>query len=406
MNKKEVKVGLVGCGHRGVAGFLKTLKDIGKAAQVAALCDTNETRLDFAHDFLGTAACKKYTDYSAFLNDPEVSTVIVVTPDHTHAELVIRAFKAGKDVICEKPMATTLKDCQAMIDASAGRKFRVSFNFRYNSVMRKVKELLMEKRIGNIIQVEAKDILTCAHGSDYFRRWHRIQEKSGGLLTQKGVHTFDMINWLLEDKPSKVTAKGSLSFYLPKHQKGERCLTCSAAETCLFYVNLNDNIPGQVADIDDFYRKMYLEAEKHDGYIRDTCVFHKDNTIKDTFSVIIEYAKGAACIYTSLFYAPYEDHQIIIQGDKGRIEVSTEKRRIEVMYAPEKKEKETYDIPKEVGLHGGADKHLMSSIFDGGNDDLQFATAEDGYWSLAVAECGNKSIDTGKTVSVPAIIKN
>ena len=398
-----IRIGMVGCGHRGIVGFLRSLKEIGRAGAVVALCDPNPKRLAYAAAFLGEAGCRTFTDTEAFLKCPGLTTVIIAVPDYLHKEIALRAFAQGRNVVCEKPMATTIADCQAMIDARGPRQLRVAFNFRHNALARQIKEIVASGVIGNVLQVELSDVVSWQHGADYFRRWHRLQSQSGGLLVHKSVHSFDAVNWWLDDHPETVFAHGRKSFYVPALQKGERCSTCAAAGECPFHVDLNNDLPGQTAGIDGFYREMYIKAEQHDGYIRDTCVFHRDNTINDTYQVLVRYRRGSLFSYNAVFYAPYEDRKGSIQGDHGRIDFSRAKGEIRVTSGPDKNEDMIHRIVSDTAGHADADVSLMRSLFE--PDDLAKgqATAEDGYWSVAIAAGASASIESRQVVTLPPI---
>jgi predicted dehydrogenase len=403
METESRRIGLLGCGHRGLLGFLGSLKEIGKGDHVAALCDINSTRLEVARDFLGHPGCRCVTDVDEFLKGGDFDTVIIATPDHTHADLAEACFAAGKAVVCEKPMATTLDDCRRIITARGDLECRVAFNFRYNPVAKETKELVASGAIGNVLSVEAHDIVGWPHGADYFRRWHRFQEKSGGLLIHKSTHTFDVINWWLDDVPETVYATGARAFYTADKQKGERCSACPAAGECPFYVDLRENFEGQDAPFEQFYRKMYLDAEQHDGYMRDACVFDRNSDIMDTYNVNATYQGGALLNYSAIFYAPYEDRIFTLQGDQGRIEVSRNRREIRVTYGPESKDEEVRVIPPQSGGHGGADVRLARALFGEVPGDIANATAEAAYWSVALADSANRSMQTGAPVTVPGI---
>ncbi len=400
--QKTPVIGLVGCGHRGIVGFLESLKRIGRADAVGALCDGNPARLNFAWEILGAKNCRRYDNFTKFLAHPGMDTVIVATPDSTHAEIVKTCFKAGKHVVCEKPMATSMEDCRDMIRAQGNRQFRVAFNLRYNTVMKRVKELLLQGAVGEILQVESHDIVSWQHGSDYFRRWHRFMDKSGGLLVHKGTHNFDVVNWWVGRQPESVFARAAKNFYLPARQKGENCASCPEFSRCEFAIDLNEDVPGQFAGIPDFYRRMYVEGKKHDGYVRDACVFHRDNDVPDTYNVLATYAGNVHLCYTAVFFAPYEDRRFVIQGDAGRMEVSQHDRSIRILKRASGEDCKIV-IPAEAGGHGGADVNLMRSLFQQEALDHRLATAEDGYWSVAIAAGANQSIRGGKVVKLAKI---
>lgn len=389
----------MGCGHRGVGGFLQSLKQINRGEHVVALADPNPVRLAVAKAFLGND-CKTYGSLKELLSDDNVDTVIVATPDATHADLVCQCLAAGRDVVCEKPMATKIDDCQRMLAARGDRELRVAFNLRYHTVSIKVKEMLASGIIGDVVSVDARDIVGWHHGSDYFRRWHRFQALSGGLLVHKSTHTFDVVNWWLNDKPKRVFARGERLFYRPERQLADRCANCSAQETCPFYVDLSKDIKGQEVAFESFYKKMYLDAEKHDGYVRDACVFDKNSDIPDTYQVNASYSRGAVLSYSSVFYAPFEDRRFSLQGTLGRMEVSKAKQTIDVYFNDDRPEMHI-QIPPESGGHGGADERLMLALFEDEAADISKATAEDGYWSAALAACANDSIQTGLDQQIP-----
>lgn len=96
---------------------------------------------------------KAYDSYQALLADPEIDAVSVLTPNFTHAEISIAALKAGKHVLCEKPMAVTLADCEAMAETArqTGKKLMIGQNQRLTPAHRKARELLQSGAIGDVI---------------------------------------------------------------------------------------------------------------------------------------------------------------------------------------------------------------------------------------------------------------
>ena len=94
--------------------------------------------------------------------------------------------------------------------------------------------------IGEVLSLDFHWLLNIHHGADYFRRWHRNKENSGGLMVHKATHHFDLINWWLSSVPESVFAQGHRNFYTPKTadryglvNRTERCLTCPET-TCHF----------------------------------------------------------------------------------------------------------------------------------------------------------------------------
>ena len=112
----------------------------------------------------------------------------MTTVDAFHHRYIVRAMELGCDAITEKPMTIDAAKCRAIMDAVSrtGRKLTVAFNYRWRPGCTLVRRLLQEGTIGEIVHVDLSYLLDTSHGADYFRRWHREKDKSGGLLVHKG----------------------------------------------------------------------------------------------------------------------------------------------------------------------------------------------------------------------------
>ncbi len=141
----------------------------------------------------------------------------------------------------EKPMTVDLGKLKEILEAQAasGRKVTVTFNYRYTPARTQLKDMLMSGTIGEITAVDFTWYLDRVHGADYFRRWHRYKEKSGGLLVHKSTHHFDLMNWWVDSTPKTVTATGDRRFYTPEMANklglanhGERCHGCPVFDKC------------------------------------------------------------------------------------------------------------------------------------------------------------------------------
>src|SRR5665811_2239215 len=84
---------------------------------------------------------------------------------------------------------------------------------RYSPRNSELKRVIASGEIGDVLSVTFEWVLDTAHGADYFRRWHREKDKSGGLLIHKSSHHFDLVNWWLADAPARVFASGGTRFY-------------------------------------------------------------------------------------------------------------------------------------------------------------------------------------------------
>ncbi|MGH2355867.1 MAG: Gfo/Idh/MocA family protein [Chloroflexota bacterium] len=201
---QSLPVGLIGCGTMGGSHA----KQMGALAdlRLAAACDVDEAKARATAEAAaqtGGAAPRVFTSVEALLAQDDIPAVLVATPNFTHRGIVLQALAAGKDVFCEKPMALTVADCDAMIEAAgrAGRKLMVGQVLRLITVFAAVRRLVAEGVIG---QPRAIRILRCSvrrgggrggQGGDgpWRAAWRSKRENTGGLLFEINVHEFDFM---------------------------------------------------------------------------------------------------------------------------------------------------------------------------------------------------------------------
>ncbi|MFH1377954.1 MAG: Gfo/Idh/MocA family oxidoreductase [Planctomycetota bacterium] len=421
--KKYVVVGSSGRSHMFTRAIAEQFKD---QAELLALCDTNRQRMTFSNKLFeewGGYPVKHYIadDFDKMIKEQKPDVVIVVTKDCVHHKYIIRAMELGCDVITEKPMTMDAVKCQAVIDAAkkTGKKLTVTFNYRYAPARSKLRRLIKDGAIGDVISVDFHWYLDTRHGADYFRRWHRNKENAGGLMVHKATHHFDLVNWWIDSEPVKVYATGGLEFYGdPSHNDGmvsERCHGCQHSQNCKFHLDISQgNLKG-----------MYLDAEGEDGYLRDRCVFSKGIDIEDTMNVAVDYKNGVRMSYSLNAFMPYEGYKIAFNGTKGRLEldcleasfINSEDGYAErggssnyekMMLFRSFKSGEEIEIPKGVGGHGGGDVPLLNDVFLGASadDDLHHAAGmRDGAMSILTGIAANESMKTGLPVDVTKLVK-
>lgn len=384
---------IVGSGARARGMFVIPLhRDWQGKARLVGIYDVNPIRAKLVSQECGDVPV--YRSFEEMIEAGRPDTVIVASPDHTHHEYIIRALQAGCDVISEKPVTIDMDRCREIVEAekASGKKVTVTFNCRFMPYVVRIKELLDQKSVGNIRHVELQWMLDTRHGAEYFRRWHRRMENSGGLLVHKSTHHFDMVNWWISDRPKTVQAFGARNVYGPTRQeRGVRCMDCAHQSSCEFYYDLK---------ADEFNSRFYLQAEHEDGYVRDRCVFSEEIDIYDTMSLNVKYEGGALLNYSLVAYSPFEGWKLTVHGDRGRLEAAEYHsgqrhadpfRTIEVY--PHGGEQITYRIENHRETHGGGDSRLREMLFGDGRDDRlgQMADLQEGAMSLVIGAAANVS---------------
>ena len=429
--KKVTRYAVVGTGGR-VVNFIDPLvKRFSDTNELVGLCDTNQGRLEFHNNRLanelGYHKVPTYLakDFDRMLKETRPDAVIVTTVDAYHHEYIIRAMEHGCDAITEKPMTIDDKKCRAIFKAieKTGRKLRVTFNYRWSPGTTLVKKLLSEGVIGDIISVDMEYLLNTSHGADYFRRWHREKDKSGGLMVHKSTHHFDLINWWIDSVPEEVFGYGRLAFYGRKNAE-KRGVKVKYDR----YTGNNTKGDPFALSLDDpkgYMLKLYKDGEKYDGYIRDRNVFGDNITAEDTMSLVVKYRTGIALTYSLNAFLPREGFHVAFNGTKGRLEYNEDHGMhvIESLDKTSSNDPTHHDlnwksrcvvlpmfskpyevkIPTAEGGHGGSDPLLAEQIFSprppketlGRN-----AGHEQGAASILIGVAANHCFKSGKPVRI------
>ncbi|WP_119156547.1 Gfo/Idh/MocA family protein [Caldimonas tepidiphila] len=397
------RLALVGLGHRGVGMWGRELvADYHPWIELVGLCDSNPLRRERAPATIGIEV-PVYAGLGEMLRDTRPDTVIVCVPDDLHDEAIVQALEAGADVITEKPMAVTAAQCRRILDAErrTGRRVDVAFNYRYTPTFAKVKELLLSGAIGELQSVDFHWYLDVQHGADYFRRWHARRDRSGSLFVHKASHHFDLLNWFVQARPAEVFARGELRRYGRRGPfRGQRCRGCEHAARCEFHLDI-----GQ----DPWLHGLYEEASRHDGYLRDACVFREEIDIPDTMSACLRYESGVQVSYSLNTYMPIEGYQLALNGLHGRIEVRQHERHPwpqppadEIHVLPNRGTATRIWVPHGPRGHFGGDAGLQDRLFKPATPDSlgQRAGAEAGAWAALCGVAAMRSVESGRSEPV------
>lgn len=357
------------------------------------------------------------------IREKKPDLVIVTTKDSTHHEFIVKGLKAGCDVLTEKPLTTDEEKCRAIVEAErkSDKKLIVGFNYRWGPYMTQIKQLLHDKAIGDITSVDFNWYLNVHHGASYFRRWHGLMNGGGSLWVHKATHHFDLLNWWLDSDPEEVFAYGALEHYGKNGPfRGESCRSCNHKKDCNYYWDITKSKQDM---------ELYVANEKHDGYIRDNCLFRNEIDIYDKMSAQIKYANKAIVNYSLTTYSPFEGWRIAFNGQKGRIEawldipwmkdgsLDQEALHAEEMAQHKKEDKliepvilfknwenyKTINVVSERGGHGGGDRRLHDKIFLNPNaaDPLKHSAGiRDGVMSIMIGIAARNSIQSGKAVKI------
>jgi predicted dehydrogenase len=211
----DLGVGMVGYAFMGAAHSQAwrtagRFFDLPLQPRMTALCGRTEDKLRAAADQLGWASTE--TDWKALLGREDIALVDVCTPGDSHAEIAIAALEAGKHVLCEKPLANTVADAEAMAAAAstaAGRGVRsmVGFTYRRVPAIALARRLVEQGRIGEIRHVRAQYLQDWITDPDFPLVWRLQKEHAGsGALGDIGAHVVDLTQHITGQRIGTVTA--------------------------------------------------------------------------------------------------------------------------------------------------------------------------------------------------------
>jgi UDP-N-acetylglucosamine 3-dehydrogenase len=202
---EKLRVGVIGCGSIAQHRHLPEYK-ANKNVELVAVCDSNEERAREVAEKFGAEA---YTSFEELLKNAEVDAVSVCTPNYLHAPISIAALNAGVHVLCEKPMATSTEEAEAMIAAAkaSGKKLMIGHNQRFVPSHQRARKLIASGEIGKIYSFRT----AFGHGGpegwsvDGKESWFFQKDKAFvGAMGDLGVHKTDLLRYVLGEEIVEV----------------------------------------------------------------------------------------------------------------------------------------------------------------------------------------------------------
>ncbi|MEI7028141.1 Gfo/Idh/MocA family protein [Paenibacillus sp. y28] len=424
MAKKKYVI--CGVSTRANGMFIRPMLETFQAhCEIVGLLDSDASR--FQNCFrkfpaLAGLPCYLPDQFDQMIRETGAEVVIVAGADHTHADYIVRSLELHLDVISEKPMVTNGADCKRVLDAqetSRGTLY-VAFNYRYAPIHTRIKELVLEGRIGRVTSVDLNWYLDTYHGASYFKRWNRNRNNSGGLSVHKSTHHIDLVNWWINQTPLEAFAYGGLNYFgaegelNPAKEDGRFCGTCRVKTSCAYFMRWSTRSKETVPE-DDHLNATDMKPGSYSGYRADACIFDSEIDIEDTYAAVIKYDRGAVLNYSVNFSLPYEGYRLAINGTKGRIETKEMMSSRAAYHVPEQTidyfplfgGKETVYVVPRKGGHGGGDPLILEDLFLG-PDPLRsydiMAGAQAGANSVLTGEAIWKSVKSGKPVRITDLL--
>ncbi|MEH7095756.1 Gfo/Idh/MocA family protein [Neobacillus vireti] len=216
--KEKLRWGVLGCANIAIHSVIPAIKNSESSVVLAIASRSLEKARSTAAE-LGIE--RSYGSYDALLQDPDIDAVYIPLPNHLHKEWTIKAAKAGKHVLCEKPLALNQEEASEMVTAckEAGVKLGEAFMYRYHPRYERIKEILNSGEIGTIRGLHGSFTFNNAEDKDNVR--YRA-EWGGGSIYDVGCYPISAARLLLEQEPEAVTVQ---AFFSPEHDNVDMMVT-------------------------------------------------------------------------------------------------------------------------------------------------------------------------------------
>ncbi len=239
MKNNELRIGVIGAGRIGKI-HAQNLATCVPGAVVTAIADVNE---DAARELAARLHVPRaVSDFHEVLRDPAVDAVAICSSTDTHADLIIQAAQAGKQIFCEKPVAHDLRKIDAALEAveKAGVKLQIGFNRRFDANFRRVRDLIAAGDIGepHLLRITSRD--PAPPPVEYVK-------VSGGIFLDMTIHDFDMARFLIGSEVKEVFTAGAVRVDPEIGKAGD----LDTAVVTLFFEN------GTIGTIDNSRRAAY-----------------------------------------------------------------------------------------------------------------------------------------------------
>ena len=355
-----IRYAVIGTGMMGIEHIENILTIDG--ATLTAVSDPNESSRSHGAQAAGHDVAV-FADHRDLLASGLCDAVVVASPNHTHIDVVGDVLRTGIHALVEKPLCTTVADCERLLAIEATRPAGaitwMAMEYRYMAAAAELIRLVHDGAVGTPRMVAVRE-----HRFPFLVKvdnWNRFNANTGGTLVEKTCHFFDLMNLILQERPWRVMASGAQD----------------------------------VNHLDERYKD------------------HAPDILDNAF-VIVDYPSGARALLDLCMFAEatHDQEQLSVVGDVGKVEALIPSNIVRVGRRGEHwigGVEEHVAIDQRVrheGLHHGSSyiEHLLfaEAIRTAGPPSV---TLEDGYWAVAIGAAAQRSIDIGQPVELADLMQ-
>lgn len=417
--KQTKSVVIIGAGARGNRVFADLISRHDTGFRTAGVVELDPARRRAFQEKYDIPDERAFSFVEDFLQAPPFGDIVFIcTPDPTHYSLCRAVSEKGYDILLEKPIATNLPDCLAMleVEASFGNRIFVAHVLRYSPFFRTVRRIVQDGRLGRIRNVRLSENVGHWHfAHSYVRGSWRRSDLSAPVVLTKSSHDLDILVWLVGDRVRNVTSTGALTYFTPANAPigaATRCVDCPYEADCLysatrFYLNEREEWPFNVIAPPPDTLELRREAIATGPY--GSCVWHNDNDVCDSQTVLMEFANGIHATFELQALTADNTRQLRILFDSAELVGDLHQGRLEISHFTGRKDElrtEPLPIPEAVDSHGGGDLQLLFSLYEHlteGSESEVMTSLRSSLPSHAIAFIAEESRRRRRRLSVPDI---
>ena len=325
---KPVTVMIIGAGGRGRT-YARYAEKFPQSMKVVGVADLNPNRRKAMAKKHNIPVENQFGHFNDALSKAKFAdAVVIATPDNLHYEPCMKALELGYDVLLEKPVAPTERECRAILKQAHkyNRIVAVCHVLRYAPYFVALKQVLDSGAIGDIVNIQHFEPIRYAHmAHSYVRGNWPLSTKTTPIILAKSCHDLDILRWLIDKPCETIAAEGSLHLFRPENApKGapERCTDgCPHEAECPYSAIDIYERRKQHLGVFDLPRKdpaLIREKLKTTNYGR--CVFRCENDQCDHYVAIMKFQDGVTASFSMDAFTPWGGRRTRIMGTKGFIE--------------------------------------------------------------------------------------
>ncbi len=383
MANKPITAIILGAGHRSMA-YAEYAKKHPEELKIVGVADLDQFRREMVRDMFNIPEEHVFTSAEELAKVPKFADAVINgTMDEQHVETAIPLLKVGYDMLLEKPFAVNDEEMQRLMDVVDKNKNKVMIChvLRYNKVYLTVKNLIVEGKIGDVLNIQTVENVSYHHLSTSFVRgkWGSTKKCHTSMLLAKCCHDLDIMTWLMgDDKPVSVSSVGTRFQFREENapeNAGTHCLVdCPLVETCRYsakrlYLDHPNNWEVYIwRDIEHIKNPTY-EDYKNSLLKSDygKCIYKCGNDVVDHQSVLVNFASGATGTHNLTGGSAESIRTLRVIGTKGEIYAEMENKFVNLKVI--NPTTTTYFDETHIDLshmpdegHGGGDTGLMEDF--------------------------------------------